>query len=73
VTDAAQALGVSLVGTRIPVLGEVDWPRFVAALYAVGYDHVVSVEHEDRRFEGTQELVERGFLIARNTLAPLLV
>ena len=57
---------------RLPGLGEVDWSRFVAALYAVGYDHVLSVEHEDRRFEGTQELVERGFLIARNTLAPLL-
>jgi hypothetical protein len=34
---------------------------------------VLSVEHEDRTFEGTQELVERGFLIARNALGPLLV
>jgi len=58
---------------RLPGLGEVDWPRFVAALYAVGYDHVLSVEHEDRKFEGSQELVERGFLLARNTLKPLLV
>ena len=30
------------------------------------------VEHEDRRFEGSDELVKRGFLIARNTLRPLL-
>jgi sugar phosphate isomerase/epimerase len=65
--------GIGWQVPRIPGLGEVDWSRFVAALYAVGYDHVLSVEHEDRRFEGTQELVERGFLIARNTLAPLLV
>jgi sugar phosphate isomerase/epimerase len=57
---------------RLPGLGEVDWGRFVAALYAVGYDHVLSVEHEDRRFEATQELVERGFRIARGTLAPLI-
>jgi sugar phosphate isomerase/epimerase len=57
---------------RIPGLGEVDWPRFVAALYAVGYDHVLSVEHEDRGFEGTPELVERGFAIARETLRPLI-
>ncbi len=48
------------------------WNRFVAALYAVGYDFVVSVEHEDRAFEQTDELVERGFLIARDALAPLL-
>jgi len=58
---------------RLPGLGEVDWSRFVAALYAVGYDHVLSVEHEDRKFEATRELVERGFVLARNTLAPLLV
>ena len=40
---------------RLPGLGEVNWSRFVAALYAVGYDHVISVEHEDRRFEGDLE------------------
>jgi sugar phosphate isomerase/epimerase len=65
--------GIGWQVPRIPGLGEVDWSRFVAALYAVGYDHVLSVEHEDRKFEGTQELVERGFLVARNTLKPLLV
>ena len=58
---------------RLPGLGEVDWSRFLAALYAVGYDSFVSVEHEDRRFEGDEELVKRGFLLARNTLRPLLV
>jgi sugar phosphate isomerase/epimerase len=45
----------------------------VAALYAVGYDHVISVEHEDRRFEGDLDLVKRGFEIARNALRPLIV
>ena len=37
-----------------------------------GYDHVVSVEHEDRTFEGSEELVKRGFLIARDVLKPHL-
>jgi sugar phosphate isomerase/epimerase len=64
--------GIGWQVPRLPGLGEVDWSRFVAALYAVGYDHVLSVEHEDRRFEATQELVERGFVLARNTLRPLL-
>jgi sugar phosphate isomerase/epimerase len=50
----------------------VRWNRFVAALYREGYDYVVSIEHEDRTFEGTEELVKRGFLIARDTLKPLL-
>jgi sugar phosphate isomerase/epimerase len=58
---------------RLPGLGEVDWSRFLAALYAVGYDHVVSIEHEDRRFEGDEELVKRGFLLARDVLRPYVV
>jgi sugar phosphate isomerase/epimerase len=55
---------------RLPGLGEVHWGRFCAALYAVGYDRWISVEHEDRAFEGELELVKRGFLIARDVLRP---
>jgi sugar phosphate isomerase/epimerase len=58
---------------RLPGLGQVRWDRFIAALYAVGYDHVVSIEHEDRRFEGSEELVKRGFLLARNAIRPYVV
>ena len=57
---------------RLPGLGEVNWARFIAALYAVGYDYVLSVEHEDRAFEKTEDLVKRGFLIARDALRPYL-
>jgi sugar phosphate isomerase/epimerase len=64
--------GVGWQVPRLCGLGQVDWPRFFAALYAVGYDGVVSVEHEDRRFEGTPELVRRGFLIARDALRPFI-
>jgi sugar phosphate isomerase/epimerase len=64
--------GVGWQVPRLCGLGQVDWPRFFAALYAVGYDGVVSIEHEDRRFEGTPELVRRGFLIARDTLRPFI-
>jgi sugar phosphate isomerase/epimerase len=58
---------------RLPGLGEVRWDRYLAALYAVGYDHVVSIEHEDRRFEGSEELVKRGFLLSRDALRPYIV
>jgi sugar phosphate isomerase/epimerase len=64
--------GVGWQVPRLCGLGQVDWGRFFAALYAVGYDHVISVEHEDRDFEGSEELVKRGFALARNTLAPYL-
>jgi len=67
------SLGMGWQVPRLPGLGEVRWDRFVAALYAIGYDFVVSIEHEDRGFEGTEELVKRGFLLSRNVLRPLLV
>jgi sugar phosphate isomerase/epimerase len=57
---------------RLPGLGEVRWDRFIAALYRVGYDGVVSIEHEDRDFEKTEALVKRGFLISRDVLRPYL-
>ena len=64
--------GHGLAGAAAPGLGEVDWDRFIAAAVRVGYDGVVSVEHEDRAFERTEELVKRGFLIARDVLRPHL-
>lgn len=57
---------------RLPGLGDMDWKRFIAALYRSGYDYVISVEHEDRNFEGSEELVKRGFLIARDAVRPLI-
>jgi sugar phosphate isomerase/epimerase len=66
------SLGMGWQVPRIPGLGEVRWDRFIAALYRAGYDYVVSIEHEDRAFEGTEELVKRGFLIARDALRPLV-
>ena len=66
------SLGMGWQVPRLPGLGEVRWGRFVAALYRAGYDDVISIEHEDRSFEGTEELVKRGFLIARDALRPLL-
>ena len=40
------------------------------ALYRAGYEGDCIIEHEDRRFEGTDEKVKQGFLIARDVLRP---
>jgi len=53
---------------RLPGQGLIDWQELVAALYDVGYDFVLSIEHEDRNWEKTEELVKRGFLLAKKTL-----
>ncbi|NAZ35650.1 sugar phosphate isomerase/epimerase [Rubellimicrobium sp. CFH 75288] len=55
---------------RMPGLGDVDWGAFFSGLYRAGYDGPVVIEHEDRRFEGSEEAVRRGFLLARDVLRP---
>lgn len=64
--------GIGWQVPRLPGLGDMDWGRFIAALTAVHYDYVVSIEHEDRSFEGSEDLVKRGFYIARDVLKPFI-
>ena len=58
---------------RVPGLGEVDWRRLVDALYEGGFDGVLSVEHEDPIWGGTEDRIELGLQIAHRTLRPLIV
>jgi len=67
------SLGMGWQIPRLPGLGDVDWATFFRTLYRVGYDGHIIIEHEDRDFEETEELVKRGFLLARNVLAPFIV
>ena len=57
---------------RLPGLGDIDWGRFISALYRVGYDYVISIEHEDHAFEKTEDLIKRGFLLSRDVLRPYI-
>ncbi len=57
---------------RLPGLGEANWGRIFAALWRAGYDGDIIIEHEDRDFEGTDDLVKRGFLLARDILRPYI-
>jgi sugar phosphate isomerase/epimerase len=54
---------------RIPGLGQIDWTAFVDELRRVGFDGVVSVEHEDPVWSGTVEQVEQGLVIAHDHLS----
>jgi sugar phosphate isomerase/epimerase len=56
----------------MPGLGDVDWGGFFSGLYRAGYDGSVIIEHEDRRFEGSDDQVKRGFLLARDVLRPFV-
>ncbi|CAN5849939.1 sugar phosphate isomerase/epimerase [soil metagenome] len=71
--DGVLGAGFSWAIPRLPGLGAVKWPEVIAALYRNGYDYVVSIEHEDRAFEVDEELVKRGFYLARDVLNPYIV
>ena len=64
--------GIGWQVPRLPGLGDVDWAKFITALKSIGYDDVVSIEHEDRNYEGDEELVKRGFYLSRDILKPLM-
>jgi sugar phosphate isomerase/epimerase len=55
---------------RLPGLGQAPWSRIFGGLYRVGYQGDCIIEHEDHDFEKTDELIKRGFLIARDVLRP---
>ncbi len=45
---------------RMPGLGQVDWKKLLGELNEIGYKGVVSIEHEDPLYEGTEEKVKEG-------------
>lgn len=70
--NGVMSVGMGWQIPRMPGLGDVDWPTFFAGLYRAGYDGPVIIEHEDRDFEGTDDKIKRGFLLARDVLSPYI-
>lgn len=70
--NGIMSLGIGWQVPRMPGLGDADWPAIFAALYRAGYDGSIIIEHEDRNFEGSDERVKRGFLLARDVLRPFV-
>jgi sugar phosphate isomerase/epimerase len=66
----AMSNGMGWQVRRLPGLGSVDWSLVFRSLYRAGYEGDCIIEHEDRGFEGTDELLKRGFIIARDVLRP---
>ena len=70
--NGIMSLGMGWQVPRMPGLGDIDWSEIFAGLYRVGYDGPVIIEHEDRVFEGSDENIKRGFLLARDVLRPFV-
>jgi len=68
--NGVMSVGMGWQVPRMPGLGDIEWSGIFSGLYRAGYDGPVIIEHEDRNFEGTDERVKRGFLLARDILRP---
>jgi sugar phosphate isomerase/epimerase len=55
---------------RIPGFGDIDWARFMATLYEIGYDGSLCIEVEDDTFGKTLAGRKTALQISRNVLAP---
>ncbi len=58
---------------RMPGLGEIDWQKFISVLQEHGYDYVLSIEHEDPIWEGSEEKVKTGLKLGYKYLSQFIV
>lgn len=58
---------------RIPGLGEIDWNRFISTLQDNGYNNVISIEHEDPVWEGSEEKIKNGLKLGFRHLSPFVI
>lgn len=71
--DVAGIYGEGWWRYRIPGRGIINWEKFVDTLQQIGYDGVISIEHEDPVWEGSIEKVEKGLILAKRHLDQFLV
>jgi len=58
---------------RLPGYGHIDWYRYIDALYEIGYNDVLSVEHEDPVWADTPEAAQRGLQLSYQFLTPFMI
>lgn len=58
---------------RMPGLGEINWQKFISVLQEHGYDYVLSIEHEDPVWEGSEEKIKAGLKLGYKFLSQYVI
>jgi len=58
---------------RMPGLGSIDWRKFISVLRQSGYNGVLSIEHEDPVWEGTEVKIKKGLTLGLQHLSKFIV
>ncbi len=61
--------GFEFYEDKIAGMGDIDWKKYLRALYEIGYKGAVSIEHEDRGWEKNEENVKEGVLLAKKLIS----
>ncbi|MGL4392597.1 MAG: sugar phosphate isomerase/epimerase family protein [Fusobacteriaceae bacterium] len=58
---------------KLAGLGDIDWKKFLSTLYEIGYKGCVSIEHEDRAWEGHKDVILSGIKLSKQLIGPYFV
>lgn len=58
---------------RMPGSGEIDWSKFISTLQENGYNSVLSIEHEDPIWEGSEDKIKTGLQLGLKHLSQFVV
>ncbi|MFO7448305.1 MAG: sugar phosphate isomerase/epimerase [Ignavibacteriaceae bacterium] len=58
---------------RMPGMGDINWMKFITTLQEYKYDYVLSIEHEDPVFEGSEEKVKKGLQLGYRHLSQFVI
>jgi len=67
------ARGFGFYKDKVAGLGDINWKRFISALYEINYQGVISIENEDRDFEKDEETILRGIKLGKKLISQYMV
>lgn len=57
----------------MPGSGAIDWGQFISTLQKHGYNEVLSIEHEDPEWEGSEEKIRGGLKLGQKYLSQFVI
>lgn len=67
------ARGFGFYKDKIAGLGDINWKKFISALYEIKYQGVISIENEDRDFDCDEETILKGIKLGKKLVSQYIV
>lgn len=67
------AYPLDFMSPKLPGLGDVNWGRYVSALYDIGFEGCTCIEIEDKAFEGTKEMIQKSLELSKRYIEQFVI